>query len=192
MARMHRKGVRAKSIAAKRLTSSEILAAHRLPILDDYDRPVRRGDCLRMPRPCPFASCRHHLAVDVSPGGTLKLNFPDVEIEDMKETCSLDIADRHGVQLEVVGEIMSLTRERVRQIEVRATIHHGIGMRKRGFDGSEILERAGSRLQEAAIESGKIGWAMLDKHLTRRFRQLGWSLLMDKRRSYKRRLKSGT
>jgi hypothetical protein len=37
-------------------------------------------------------SCRHHLALDVSPNGrAVTLNFE--ELEDMVETCSLDVAD---------------------------------------------------------------------------------------------------
>ena len=35
----------------------------------------------------------------------------------MTETCALDVADRGGITLEEVGEIMNLTRERVRQVE---------------------------------------------------------------------------
>ena len=35
------------------------------------------------------------------------------------ETCSLDVADRGGITLEEVGEILNLTRERIRQVEVR-------------------------------------------------------------------------
>jgi DNA-directed RNA polymerase sigma subunit (sigma70/sigma32) len=37
----------------------------------------------------------------------------------MKETCALDVADRGGITLEEVGEILNLTRERIRQVEVR-------------------------------------------------------------------------
>jgi DNA-directed RNA polymerase sigma subunit (sigma70/sigma32) len=37
----------------------------------------------------------------------------------MRETCSLDVADRGGITLEEVGEILNLTRERIRQVEVR-------------------------------------------------------------------------
>ena len=40
-----------------------------------------------------------------------------VECKDMTETCALDVADRGGITLEEVGEIMNLTRERVRQVE---------------------------------------------------------------------------
>jgi hypothetical protein len=37
----------------------------------------------------------------------------------MNETCALDVADRGGTTLEEVGAIMNLTRERIRQVEVK-------------------------------------------------------------------------
>jgi len=37
----------------------------------------------------------------------------------MAETCALDVADRGGITLEEVGAILNLTRERIRQVEVR-------------------------------------------------------------------------
>jgi DNA-directed RNA polymerase specialized sigma24 family protein len=87
---------------------------------DDVDRPQTRGDCENMPRPCPFVSCAHHLYLDVSDEtGSIKLNFPHLEPWEMGETCSLDVADRGGITLEEVGAILNLTRERIRQIEVR-------------------------------------------------------------------------
>jgi DNA-directed RNA polymerase sigma subunit (sigma70/sigma32) len=73
-----------------------------------------------MPRPCPFISCAHHLYLDVNPeSGAIKLNFPHLEVWEMAETCSLDVADRGGITLEEVGAILNLTRERIRQVEVR-------------------------------------------------------------------------
>ena len=51
--------------------------------------------------------------------GSIKLNFPDLEVWDMAETCALDVADRGGITLEEVGEILNLTRERIRQVEVK-------------------------------------------------------------------------
>ncbi len=71
-------------------------------------------------RPCPFVSCKHHLYLDVSARtGAIKLNFPDLEVWEMTETCALDVADRGGTTLEEVGAIMNLTRERIRQVEVK-------------------------------------------------------------------------
>jgi hypothetical protein len=81
-------------------------------------RPSTRGECEGGVRPCPFASCSHHLYLDVNPvSGAVKLNFPHLEIWEMAETCSLDVADRGGITLEEVGAIVNLTRERVRQLE---------------------------------------------------------------------------
>jgi DNA-directed RNA polymerase sigma subunit (sigma70/sigma32) len=45
------------------------------------------------------------------------VNHPDQELEEMKETCSLDVADRGGTTLQGVGDLMNLTRERARQVE---------------------------------------------------------------------------
>jgi hypothetical protein len=38
----------------------------------------------------------------------------------MGDSCALDVADRGGTTLEDVGAIMNLTRERIRQVEVKA------------------------------------------------------------------------
>src|SRR5438105_2157325 len=80
-----------------------------------------RVECVDGPRPCPYVSCQHHLYLDVSARtGAIKLNFPDLEVWDMNESCALDVADRGGTTLEDVGAIMNLTRERIRQVEVKA------------------------------------------------------------------------
>ena len=86
----------------------------------DVERPMTRESCASMPRPCPFVSCSHHLYLDVNPEtGAIKLNFPHLEVWEMAETCSLDVADSGGITLEEVGAILNLTRERIRQVEVR-------------------------------------------------------------------------
>jgi hypothetical protein len=90
------------------------------PETDEYDRPRTRAQCEGDARPCPFVSCKHHLFLDVSARtGAIKLNFPDLDVWDMAETCALDVADRGGATLEEVGAIMNLTRERIRQVEVK-------------------------------------------------------------------------
>jgi hypothetical protein len=86
----------------------------------DATRPKVRGDCFQGPRPCPYVSCKYNLYVDVNPRtGSVKMNFPDKELWELAETCALDVADRAGITLEEVGVIMNLTRERVRQLEMR-------------------------------------------------------------------------
>src|SRR5262245_52513993 len=113
--------IRARTISVKRMTKRELEIGRLLYPEQDYDKPKTRADCVDGARPCPFVSCKHHLYLDVSARtGAIKLNFPDLEVWEMTETCALDIADRGGTTLEEVGAIMNLTRERIRQVEVKA------------------------------------------------------------------------
>ena len=96
--------VRSKTIAPKRLTRDERRLSELLVYPTDVERPKCREECATMPRPCPFVSCSHHLYLDVNPEtGAIKLNFPHLEVWEMPETCSLDVADRGGITLEEVG-----------------------------------------------------------------------------------------
>ncbi len=84
------------------------------------NRPKTRSDCVTSPRPCVFVSCKYNLYLDVNPEtGSIKLNFPDKEIWELDYTCALDVTEKGGITLEEVGEIMNLTRERIRQVETR-------------------------------------------------------------------------
>ena len=109
---------RARTISIRRLSKAELNRGRMLYPETDYWRPNSRAQCAEMDRPCPFVSCKYHLYIDVHPvRGSIKINFPDLEVWEMTETCALDVADRSGITLEEVGEIMNLTRERVRQVE---------------------------------------------------------------------------
>lgn len=116
-----KRDVRARTISVKRMTKRELEFGRLLYPETDYWKPRTRAECAEGPRPCPFVSCKHHLYIDVSPRtGAIKLNFPDLEVWEMGESCALDVADRGGTTLEDVGAIMNLTRERIRQVEVKA------------------------------------------------------------------------
>ena len=116
-----KRAIRARTISVKRMTKRELELGRMLyPDVEEDARPRVRADCVDAPRPCPFVSCQHHLYLDVSARtGAIKLNFPDLEVWNMTETCALDVADRGGTTLEEVGAIMNLTRERIRQVEVK-------------------------------------------------------------------------
>jgi len=115
-----KRDVRARTISVKRMTKRELELGRMLYPEEQVDRPVTRAECGAGERPCPFVSCKHHLYLDVSARtGAIKLNFPDLEVWEMVETCALDVADRGGTTLEEVGAIMNLTRERIRQVEVK-------------------------------------------------------------------------
>jgi len=119
--------VRARTVSMSRLSKRDLAAgaqAYPPSVQEEHERPRTRADCLpggcNEARPCPWVSCARHMYLDVSDRtGSIKLNFPDLEVGDMPETCTLDVADRGGITLEEVGEIMNLTRERVRQLETR-------------------------------------------------------------------------
>lgn len=118
--RRRRSRARARTISIRRLSKAELNRGRALYPEEDYWRPTTRAECADMERPCPFVSCKYHLYIDVHPvRGSIKINFPDVEVWEMTDTCALDIADRGGITLEEVGEIMNLTRERVRQLETQ-------------------------------------------------------------------------
>lgn len=111
--------VRARTIPIKKMTKEQMRLGRLLYPETDHEMPTVRAECLEMERPCPYVSCKHHLYLDVNPEtGSIKLNFPDIEVWEMNDTCALDVAERGGVTLEEVGEIMNLTRERIRQLEM--------------------------------------------------------------------------
>jgi Sigma-70, region 4 len=115
-----KRDVRARTISVKRMTKRELEMGRLLYPDLEVERPATRAECGAGERPCPFVSCKHHLYLDVSARtGAIKLNFPDLEVWEMAETCALDVADRGGTTLEEVGAIMNLTRERIRQVEVK-------------------------------------------------------------------------
>lgn len=124
--RRHR-DVRARTISVKRMTKRDLELGRALYPEDEHEdiaRAKTRAECKDGFRPCPFVSCEHHLFLDVSAKtGAIKLNFPDIgpdEMERLPESCALDVAERGGVTLEETGRVMNLTRERVRQVEVKA------------------------------------------------------------------------
>jgi len=127
--RTHRTGPRARTLSMVRGSRRELARGRVLYPVEEhasYDRPLTRGDCLaggsNAARPCPWVSCAQHLALDVHEGtGNLKVTVPsgdgEPDLDAMRDTCALDVADRGGETLDEVGASMNLTRERIRQME---------------------------------------------------------------------------
>ena len=143
------------------LADLEAQAPRRLPIAypDGVQRPLTRGDCVDAPRPCPWVSCRHHLYLDVHPlTGHLTLNFPDLDPDEIPETCSLDVADYEGITLDQCGQALNLTRERIRQIELRLKSRVAAAARRPGS-----LEAALKEAHELMLEDPERpeGWPVL-------------------------------
>lgn len=112
---------RSRTISIDRMPKRERERARLATPTRGAQLPATRGDCLQgedAARPCPYVSCKHHTYLDVSQRtGSIKLNYPSLEVWELPESCALDVADRGGVTLEEVGEILNLTRERIRQLE---------------------------------------------------------------------------
>ena len=107
---------------------------------DKPTRPRTRADCLpggcNEERPCPWYGCEHHLGLIVNEktdrdGNPIPPTLTFRELDSMLHTCELDVAEMgsppgsgrgEGITLEETGEILRLTKERVRQIEVQALL----------------------------------------------------------------------
>lgn len=117
--------VRAVSVSLERLPKRDRMVAAEVERVLERDQPVAhirlpqtRAECAGVARPCPFVSCRWHMFLDVSPKtGAIKLNFPDLEPDEIPQTCVLDVVDAGGETLDGIARLMNMTRERVRQIE---------------------------------------------------------------------------
>ena len=136
--------VRKRTVSLNRLSKRELSrdAAQSPPSINEaHPRPRTYGECdaydfgdgdgpvrLGVDLGCPFVSCAHHLALDVTENGNLTINFPDREPDELDATCALRVADARHVghshdgdaTLDEIAAVMNLTRERVRQVEVRA------------------------------------------------------------------------
>jgi len=138
--RRRRTRPRSKTIAMKRLTREDLRQGALLYPPVDIPRPTSRAQCREEMRPCPWVACKHHLYLDINPEtGSIKINFPDLEPWELKHTCALDVAERGGITLEEVGEIMNLTRERIRQVEVRGLLKLKMGSPSPDELGAELL-----------------------------------------------------
>jgi hypothetical protein len=78
-------------------------------------RPQTRGDCKDGPRPCPWVSCRYHLALDITDRGAAQLRHPNLEVWEVDETCALDVADRGCVTHVEIGRLTNVSMQAAQQ-----------------------------------------------------------------------------
>jgi hypothetical protein len=120
-----------QTLAVRRITRLELATGRaELKALGadaPYERPRTRGDCAQVPRPCPYIACKYSLYLDVSLTGSIILNFPHLEPGQMpaERSCALDLAERGPMTLEYIAVVTNLTRERIRQIELKALSRRG-------------------------------------------------------------------
>jgi len=155
--------VRPKSIRAVGVSRDEVV---RLKLLNEalpsYERCETRGECEGGPRPCPLVSCKYNLYLQVNPKtGTIAMQFPHLEPEHMPadKSCVLDVAEEGPHSLDYIGTLLNMTRERVRQIEVKA-LKRAVTSKEsdalRSFVGQAPMHRP-SALANAILPSSRAG-----------------------------------
>jgi len=94
----------------------------------DLKKPTTRAECVDVPRPCPFVSCRYHLFFDVAKcrhgdrlivrrGGRALLRWlngctmPPVAIE----SCALDVAEDGEHTEQQVASILGIKQQSVHE-----------------------------------------------------------------------------
>lgn len=110
----------------------------------DGEAPKIRAECINGPRPCPWIRCKWHAIWYIK---AVKSSRPfralsDQQIVDiiagMEYSCVLDVCDQGGATLDLVGEVLQTTRERIRQIE---------GCTKMSIDGTKYPSGAMAQLR---------------------------------------------
>jgi len=123
-----RQGARSVTLPIKKIGTRK-LWQDALEYPEQHPRPRTRAECIDLPRPCVFVACPHNLYLDVNPNtGSIKFNFPEIEPDQMVESCALDVAARGGQHLETIAISMNMTRERVRQITEEVFLKMAPGM----------------------------------------------------------------
>jgi hypothetical protein len=79
---------------------------------------ITRGACRKLQGPCPHTVCRFNLTSERRDNRGAKP--AQMHLPVVRETCALEAAEQGGMTLEEIAIRLSLTRERVRQIELGA------------------------------------------------------------------------
>lgn len=122
----------------------------------------RSSEVIWHSRPCVFVACKHALFLDTSETGSIILNFPHLEPGQMPadRSCALDLADRGSMTLEDIAVVTNLTRERIRQVELKALIRRarpaavalGLGPEDAAAIGGRHQVGPGADLEETGVE----------------------------------------
>lgn len=113
--------------------------------------PVNRDECRGGERPCPFARCKHNLAVSITPTGAIR------ELEgwmDGGPTCELDLIESRGrMKQEEVAAVLGMSRAAVELEEANALRKIHPLIRKLGY---AIAPEGFLKLAATCMSDGRI------------------------------------
>jgi hypothetical protein len=94
---------------------ANVVAIERMPSSDVECRAADLGYGV----PCPFVRCRHHLSIDVTTAGSLRVLFPHWHdsVPDNVPTCSLAEARKGAHSVAEVAAIFGTSQRRILEIE---------------------------------------------------------------------------
>jgi len=96
----------------------------RLNVYDQTD-----GACMDLVAPCDRIDCRYNV-IELE---SIRVGRPAEHIQDATEPCALRLADRGGMTLQEVADVIGVSRERIRQIEESALRRMRRALAERGY-----------------------------------------------------------
>jgi Sigma-70, region 4 len=135
---------RTNTIDPKKISEDEWEALSKeFPESEEFWKPTTRADCTEVARPCRHISCINNTFLDVSDSGRIRFNYPGLEPGDerIQYSCVSDLAEDFpdGIQLDDVGAILNISRERARQLETGALAK----LARNGFTAKKVRELLG-------------------------------------------------
>ncbi len=76
-------------------------------------RPRTRGDCVDVPRPCPYVGCRYNTYLDVTQQNKVRLPMYEPEEANPETSCALDMAEEGEQTQARIAEALGVTELRV-------------------------------------------------------------------------------
>ncbi len=109
-------------------------------------RPKTRGECKDGPRPCPWASCRYHLQVDVvahSSGSkrVILRSDPDTWTSTTK-TCALDMADQGENEWTAISAIYNRPPNKTKRNDLPNRNNRGEAERQKAYQGLDDMRQS--------------------------------------------------
>lgn len=116
---------------------------------------ITSGACRTLPGPCPHSVCRFNLTAERRDNRGAKAAATRLPV--VREACTLEAAEIGGMTLEEIATRLSLSRERVRQIQFGALakllrLLHETKSSAKAPRGSEAGEISGRTAGGAGIE----------------------------------------